>query len=54
MLDKIYEKPLDNLTREETHFLGLLYSVLALGCMYNNLDTSVSERVVYNVTIEEG
>jgi hypothetical protein len=54
MLDRIYEKPLDNLTIEESHFLGLLFSVLALGCMYNNLDNSVADKVVYNVSLEEG
>lgn len=54
MFDKMYEKPLDSLDRDETHFLGLLYAVLALGCMYNNLDDSVSDRVAYRVSIDEG
>lgn len=54
MMDRIYEKPTDSLSREETHFLGLLFSVLALGCMYNNLDNAKEQKVVYNLSIEEG
>lgn len=54
MFDRMYEIPLDNLSREDTHALGLLYAVLALGCMYNNLDDSVSDKVAYRVSIDEG
>lgn len=52
-LDRIYETPLENLNPEETQFLGLFYSVLALGCMYNNFDDS-AEAVSYQAATEEG
>jgi hypothetical protein len=53
-LDKIYDRPVDSLNTEETHFLGLVYSVLALGCMYNTLDDSSSSRGAYHEAMEEG
>lgn len=52
--EKMYEKSPDNLTPDEKHFLGLLYSVMALGCMYNNLDHSGSAGMVYRDATEEG
>lgn len=52
--DAIYEKPPENLSQEETKFLSLFYAVLALGCMYNNLDESASENVAYRFAVEEG
>lgn len=54
MFDRMYEKNHDNLTIEETHFLGLLYAVLALGCMYNSMDNSVPDKVAYKVSTDEG
>ncbi|KAF7557359.1 hypothetical protein G7046_g6050 [Stylonectria norvegica] len=51
--DKLYERPLENLSKDDTHFLGLLYAVMALGCMYNNLDDE-SGRTVYKDAIDEG
>jgi hypothetical protein len=53
-LEKIYERPLDNLTSEETHFLGLVFSILALGCMYNRLDDDGSDSSSYKAAMDEG
>ncbi|KAM0241454.1 hypothetical protein ACHAP5_007571 [Fusarium lateritium] len=53
-MDKIYEQPLDNLSKEETQYLGLLFSVMALGCMYNNLDDSDPGSMAYQDATEEG
>lgn len=53
-LDKIYDRPVDSLSPDETHFLGLVYSVLALGCMYNTLDGSSPSKVAYQEAIDEG
>lgn len=52
--EKLYDRPLDSLTKEETHFLGLVYAMLALGCMYNNLDDSSAEKVTYKDATEDG
>ena len=52
--EKIYAKPIDNLDKDETQFLGLLYAVLALGCMYNSLDDSSKEAIVYREATDEG
>ncbi|KAI5457834.1 hypothetical protein BGZ63DRAFT_364201 [Mariannaea sp. PMI_226] len=51
--EKIYDRPLDNLSQEETHFLGLLFAVMALGCMYNNLEDD-SGAAAFRDAIEEG
>lgn len=53
-LDKIYDRPMDSLSQEETHFLGLVYSVLALGCMYDSLDGSSPSKLAYKDATEEG
>lgn len=53
-LEKMYERPLDNLSSEETHFLGLVFSILALGCMYNRLDDNAADSASYKAAMEEG
>ncbi|KAJ3519019.1 hypothetical protein NM208_g14297 [Fusarium decemcellulare] len=53
-MEKIYERPLDNLTKDETQYLGLLFSVMALGCMYNNLDDNDPGSMAYREATEEG
>lgn len=53
-LDKIYDRPVDSLNQEDTHFLGLVYSVLALGCMYDSLDGANSSKLAYTDATEEG
>lgn len=52
--EKLYEKPLDNLSQDETHFLGLLFAVMALGCMYNNLDDDSGGGMAFREASEEG
>lgn len=53
-LDKIYDRPIDSLNAEETHFLGLVYAVLALGCMYNTLDGASPSEFAYQEATDEG
>ncbi|KAF4332107.1 fungal specific transcription factor factor [Fusarium beomiforme] len=53
MFDRVYEKPYENLTHEEQRYLGLLYAVMALGCMYNNLD-DYSPPLSYTEAVDEG
>ncbi|CAI6085504.1 unnamed protein product [Clonostachys chloroleuca] len=53
-LDSVYDRPVDSLSQEESHFLGLVYSVLALGCMYNSLDEASPSRMAYQEATEEG
>jgi hypothetical protein len=53
-MENIYDRPLHNLTKEETQYLGLLFSVMALGCMYNNLDDNDPGSMTYRQATEEG
>jgi hypothetical protein len=53
-LERIYEKSPENLSAEENHFLGLVFSILALGCMYNRLDDNIPENSSYKVAMDEG
>jgi hypothetical protein len=43
-LDKLYSGPVENRRPEGTHFVGLLYAVMALGCMYRALDETNPQR----------
>ncbi|PHH87758.1 hypothetical protein CDD83_8447 [Cordyceps sp. RAO-2017] len=52
--ERVYDRPVDSLDQEDTHFLGLVYAVLALGCMYHNLDETRPESGAYKTAIEEG
>jgi hypothetical protein len=55
MLDKLYATPEDTWGNEEHRFLGLLYSVLALGCVYNvSQDQVPGAPVTYKSAVEEG
>lgn len=54
MFDKVYDMPPEAFGNEERRFLGLLYSVLALGCMYNISDDDPSNPVTYKAAMEEG
>lgn len=51
--DRVYEKPYEALTHEERRFLGLLYAVMAVGCMYDNFDNS-GPQAAYQETVEQG
>jgi hypothetical protein len=42
------------LNQEETHFLGLVYSVLALGCMYDSLDGESPHKMGHKEATDEG
>ncbi|KAL1909294.1 Gypsy retrotransposon integrase-like protein 1 [Sporothrix stenoceras] len=53
--DRLYEKAPDNLGPDDHRALGLLYSVMALGCMYNiSEDSDSSNPVHYQAAMEEG
>lgn len=52
--ERIYEIPLENLGPEDTQFLGLLFAILALGCMYHSFDASAAEGTGYKAAMEEG
>jgi hypothetical protein len=52
--DRIYDMPPDGLTTEESHFMGLVCSVMALGCMYKNLDENSPQDMGYDEVIAEG
>ncbi|KAH7308183.1 fungal-specific transcription factor domain-containing protein [Stachybotrys elegans] len=53
-LDKIYDKPFETLNDEENHFVGLVFSILALGCMYSTLQDPNAEKEAHQAAIEEG
>lgn len=53
-LDKIYDRPVDMLNTDESHFMGLVYAVLALGCMYNSLDGGSPSKMGYKDSLDEG
>ncbi|OLN85785.1 Activator of stress genes 4 [Colletotrichum chlorophyti] len=53
MFDRIYEKPYEEYTKDEHRFLGLLFAVMALGCMYANLDEN-APPVAYKESVDEG
>lgn len=53
-LDVVYEKTYDTLEREEYHFLALLYAIMALGCMYRNLDPEKPQKLAYREALQEG
>lgn len=54
MFDKVYELPPEAFGNEERRFLGLLYSVLALGCMYNVSTDDPSNPVTFKTAMDEG
>jgi len=55
MVDKLYATPQESWGNEEHKFLGLLYSVLALGCVYNvSQDGNQHGPVTYKSAVEEG
>ncbi|KAI0455194.1 hypothetical protein F5B21DRAFT_207945 [Xylaria acuta] len=53
MLDKLYEKPSDELGTEEKRNLALAYSAMALGCMYDVADHGVTNPPPYKMSIDE-
>ncbi|PHH78859.1 hypothetical protein CDD82_2800 [Ophiocordyceps australis] len=53
-LDQVYGRPMDSLSQEDTHFLALVYAVLALGCMYNTLEDNKPGSGAYKAAIDQG
>lgn len=54
-LGRLYEKPQESWGSEEHRFLGMLYSVMALGCMYNvSEEDPAGPPISYKVALEEG
>lgn len=39
---------------EDNRFLGLLYAILAVGCMYNIAEEDIDNQVNYKEATEEG
>ncbi|KAI1861344.1 uncharacterized protein JN550_010874 [Neoarthrinium moseri] len=57
ILDNIYENPpgkLGTYGTDEDRGLALLYSVLALGCMYNVADDKESKKAPYEIATDQG
>ena len=54
MFDRLYEQAPENLGPDDHRQLGLLYSVLALGCMYNISEESESNPINYKAAMDEG
>ncbi|KAG5954665.1 hypothetical protein E4U58_007522 [Claviceps cyperi] len=52
--ERVYDHPVETLNQEDTHFLGLVHAVIALGCMYNNLEDKNPVSGGYKLAIEEG
>ncbi|KAK0722851.1 fungal-specific transcription factor domain-containing protein [Lasiosphaeria miniovina] len=54
-LDRLYDTSQESWGGEDRRFLGLLYSVMALGCMYNVTEDQPSNPpVTYKSAMEEG
>ncbi|KAI0543853.1 hypothetical protein F4679DRAFT_567095 [Xylaria curta] len=53
MLDKLYEKPIDEFGTEEKRNLALAYSAMALGCMYDVGDQGMTNSPPYKASIDE-
>lgn len=54
MFDKIYDTPVETYGDEEHRFLPLLYSILALGCMFAPGDPSEADPLSYKTGIDQG
>lgn len=52
--DILYDKPAESYDVEDNRFLGLLYAVMAVGCMYNIAEEDTDNRVNYKEATEEG
>jgi hypothetical protein len=52
--EELYQKPSDTFEVEDNRFLGLLYAVMAVGCMYNIAEEDIDNQVNYSEATEEG
>lgn len=50
----LYDKPAESFDTEDKRFLGLLYAVMAVGCIYNIAEEVVDNQVNYKEATEEG
>lgn len=53
-VDKLYTTPQESWGNGEHRFLGLLYSVMALGCVYNVSQDASGPPLNYKSALEEG
>lgn len=53
-LDRLYDKQGESYDMEDNRFLGLLYAILAVGCMYNIAEEDIDNQVNYKEATEEG
>ncbi|KAI0199958.1 fungal-specific transcription factor domain-containing protein [Astrocystis sublimbata] len=53
MLHNLYDNPSDEMGTEEKRNLALLYSAMALGCMYDVADDGLSNSPPYKLSIDE-
>jgi hypothetical protein len=53
-VDRLYASPQESWGNEEHRFLGLLYSIMALGCVYNVAQESSEPSATYKSALEEG
>jgi hypothetical protein len=54
MFDRIYDTPVETYGDEENRFLPLLYTILAVGCMFTPGDLSGQEKTSYKSGIDQG
>lgn len=52
--EKLYDKPTESFGTEDNRFLGLLYAVMAVGCIYNIAEEVADNQVNYKEATEEG
>lgn len=52
--EELYQQPADTFETEDKRFLGLLYAVMAVGCMYNIAEEDIDHQVNYSEATEEG
>lgn len=52
--EQVYDKVFEILSFEESCFLGFVYVVFVLGCMYKNFDDVIINKIVYKELLDEG
>lgn len=52
--ERLYEKPAKSFDLDDKRFLGLLYAIMAVGCMYNISEQDIDSQVSYNAATVEG
>ena len=54
MFDRVYDTPPEEFTPSDQNFLPLLYSVLALGCLFAKAEESMLQSYGYESAIDQG